>query len=84
MKREDVIRMAREAGAAVGKVAPDSEYETIWPQCMDVERFASLVAAAERERCAKKAENITMFIQYQEKEDYRCASVIAAAIRALP
>ena len=53
MNREDIIRMAREAGfsSAVGKhIALD----------VDLERFAALVAAAaverEREACAKVCE----------------------------
>jgi len=50
MNREDIIRMAREAGAAVGKPTPDAP-EIIFSQCMDVERFAALVASAEREAC---------------------------------
>ena len=55
MNREDIIRMAREAGAAVGKPTPDAP-EIIFSQCMDVERFAALVASAEREACAKVCE----------------------------
>ena len=48
MNRDDIIRMAREAG--------------LWPAVTDtfpneLERFAALVAAAEREACAKIAEN---------------------------
>ena len=43
MNREDIIRMAREAGLFVHKeVQPE------------LERFAALVAAAEREACAKQ------------------------------
>jgi hypothetical protein len=45
MNRDDIIRMAREAGF---DVAPD---EWHW-----LERFAALVAAAEREACAKVCE----------------------------
>ena len=53
MTREDIIRMAREAGWRV-----DSEGEVLegdgWHIQTDiVERFAKLVAAAEREACAK-------------------------------
>ena len=55
MNRNDIIRMAREAGAAVGKPTPDAP-EIIFSQCMDVERFAALVASAEREACAKVAD----------------------------
>ena len=42
MTRDDIIRMAREAGAATGSPAPGVP-EIIFPQCMDVERFAALV-----------------------------------------
>ena len=56
MTKEDIIRMAREAGAAVGKPTPDAR-EIIFSQCMDVERFAALVASAEREACVQIVEN---------------------------
>ena len=47
MKREDIIRMAREAGGGT----------TWWPLHTDtLERFAALVAAAEREECANLCE----------------------------
>ena len=48
MTREDIIRMAREAG----KVRPGVEYMPLEV----FERFAKLVAAAEREACAKVCE----------------------------
>jgi hypothetical protein len=56
MTRDDIIRMAREAGWRV-----DSEGEVLegdgWHIQTDiVERFAELVAAAEREECAKVVE----------------------------
>ena len=56
MNRDDIIRMAREAGWRV-----DSEGEVLegdgWHIQTDiVERFAALVAAAEREACAKVCE----------------------------
>ncbi len=44
MTREDVIRLAREAGGGL-----ESEYANI----SALERFAALVAAHEREQCAK-------------------------------
>jgi hypothetical protein len=43
MDKEDIIRMAREAG-----LDPD-----LWNYTDAFERFAALVAAAEREACAK-------------------------------
>jgi len=60
MNRDDVIRMAREAGFSVA-----------WPETVpNFERFAALVAAAEREACAQLAETDLM------------RHKIAAAIRA--
>ena len=47
MKREDIIRMAQEA---CGDPAWDGGVDWGWGE---VERFANLVAAAEREACAK-------------------------------
>ena len=47
MTREDIIRMAREAGLIVD--ANQSGFDS-------VEAFAALVAAAEREACAKVCE----------------------------
>lgn len=76
MTRDEIIRMAREAGAAVGTVMPDGP-EIIFPQCMDVERFATLVAAAEREACAKFVEE-----EYVRQFDEPWRQNLAAAIRA--
>ena len=44
MSRDDIIRMAREAGWSFMEAGMDAQR---------LERFASLVAAAEREACAK-------------------------------
>jgi ACT domain-containing protein len=58
MTRDDIIRMAREAGF---EVIEEDEYrythiiDTLCHIDVAVERFANLVAAAERERCAKVA-----------------------------
>ncbi len=50
MTREDIIRMAREAGGGVGTSGR-------WLMTQEeLVRFAALVAAAEREACAKVAE----------------------------
>ena len=49
MTRDDIIRMAREADVWVAGQEP---YQT------QLERFAALVAAAEREACAKVAEEL--------------------------
>jgi len=52
MTREDIISMAREAGAGIGTSGR-------WLVTQEeLERFAALVAAAEREACAKVVENL--------------------------
>jgi hypothetical protein len=52
MTRDDIIRMAREAG----DVETDSRgRETFSFDCYGLERFAELVAAHEREACAEAA-----------------------------
>ena len=48
MNRDDIIRMAREAG--MSGLEPSGLLENF-------ERFVALVAAAEREKCAKKCES---------------------------
>jgi hypothetical protein len=69
MTRDDIIRMAREAGLALASFCRWSAYSD------DLERFAALVAAAEREECAKVAES------YEPTCD-TCPSGVANAIRA--
>jgi hypothetical protein len=49
MNRDDIIRMAREAGISKPWDQEPVKWETL-------ERFANLVAAAEREACAKVCE----------------------------
>ncbi len=66
MNREDVIRMAREAGGDDWGIFRDFMPE--------IERFAALVAAAEREACAK-------FIEDHDPSDH-LAATIAAVIRS--
>jgi hypothetical protein len=67
MTRDDIIRMARQAGLCTWVVPPQGAVEQL-------ERFAALVAAAEREECAKLIE---------DKFDF-CGDelIAAAAIRA--
>jgi hypothetical protein len=71
MNLEDIIRMAREAGLAYG---PDEK------PLGSVTRFAALVAAAEREACAKVADEQAQDEPYGHAK-FRCGN-IAAAIRA--
>jgi len=58
MTHEEMIAMAREAG--LGEHT-NYEYEQIWElkNVEALERFAALVIAAERERCAKIIEQYT-------------------------
>jgi hypothetical protein len=54
MNREDIIRMAREAGMEQdGDNFFSPSHEEIDVHITDLERFAALVAAAEREACAR-------------------------------
>ncbi len=73
MTKDDIIRMAREAGynPEDGGVFKFDDF--------DLERFAALVAAAEREACAKVCENIG---DYDENVDEYYSDIYATAIRA--
>ena len=53
MKREDIINMALQAG-----IQESLEYDHLICDDLSLERFANLVAAAEREACAKLADEI--------------------------
>jgi hypothetical protein len=66
MNREDIIRMAKNSGLFVELVL---ERDLDW-----LERFAALVASAEREACAKLCE--------EQYEYYGHDHVFAKAIRA--
>ncbi len=59
MTRDDIIRMAKEAGFEEGygdHLFPPGDYrEEVVPVTDEIIRFAALVAAAEREACAKVA-----------------------------
>lgn len=72
MKHEDIIRMAREAGIADKSSRVGDSFLSHWGA---LERFAFLVAAAEREACAKVCEDETMGCE-------QLALSLAAAIRA--
>ena len=60
MTRDDIIRMAREAGFnefsdGLRDDGSRDTYLDCWPE--NLERFAALVAAAEREACAKECDD---------------------------
>lgn len=60
MTRDDIIRMAREAGFYGSEILGDHEYDVVG-LVSDLERFATIVAAIEREVCAKICESVEMF-----------------------
>ena len=71
--REDVIRMAREAQSVYA-----TETWTFSLSANQLERFAALVAAHEREECAKWADLVAREIDNTNNT----ASYIASGIRA--
>jgi hypothetical protein len=76
MDREEIIRMAREV-ADKDKVDPYlNEFVVLTPE--ELERFAALVAAAEREACAKVCDVLAVHPEYASD----ITKVAAQAIRA--
>lgn len=87
MTRDDIIRMAEKAGfqdQCVWDPVGNDVHErfTAWPE--DIERFAALVAAAEREACAKVCEGLTEieimpgFTASTRTDQFECAAAIRA------
>lgn len=76
MHRDELIRLAREAGAEIdhGHRGDDPPQLKMYERA--IERFAALVAADEREKCAKVCDDLPM----QQAIDVRDQA--AAAIRA--
>ena len=70
MTKDDIIRMAREAGLYVDEDGEILEGDGWHTQTIFIERFAEIVAAAEREACAVIAFNAKTYLE------------AAAAIRA--
>jgi hypothetical protein len=71
MTQEDIIRMAREAGLELARF-------TIIDGSNKLKRFAALVAAAEREACAKLAENRSLADENKNKRighHHACKSI---------
>ena len=54
MNREDIVRMAEEAGGFLGELPRGDAWLFLEEEYL--ERFAALVASAEREACAKLAD----------------------------
>lgn len=75
MNRDEIIRMAREAGAkkTYHRFSGNISYTMV---SEDIERFAALVAAAEREACAAICD------RFQARDVGMQPSECAGAIRA--
>ena len=79
MTRDDIIRMAREAGMEQdGDNFFSPSHEEIDVHITDLERFAALVAVAEREACAKVCE------EYETNNDIAetWLNIVSEVIRA--
>ena len=72
MNREDIIRMAREAGFTEGDIS-------LFPDL--IAHFAALVAAHEREACSKACEELLSMVNAGDEHMDGVADCIAA-IRA--
>ncbi len=80
MTRDDIIKLAREAGHSPAQIDIVCRFAAV------LDDFAALVAAAEREACAKVCERVTSARSDAEGNGYeytaRDAQRCAAAIRA--
>jgi len=61
MSRDDIIRMAREAGCIPVRHPEYDNDVQVFATPDELERFASLVRADEREACAQVAEDMLRF-----------------------
>ncbi len=79
MEREDIIRMAREAG-----LLPHPENIVYQDPMFEgrIKTFAALVAAAEREACAKVCESQRPSQREFDHRFFDAATVCASVIRA--
>ena len=80
LNRDEIIKLAREAGFAINTRTGDinaSHGSYNWIISRELERFAALVATAEREQCALTAWEV---VEYEVHADL--ADQVAQAIRA--
>jgi hypothetical protein len=73
MTQENIIRMAREAG--------DDWDSTLSTDKKFLKRFAALVAAEEREACAKVCEDLGMATNGMYERNHECAAAIRARLK---
>lgn len=86
MTRDEIMRMAREAGFVVDEKAQQYQPNCIFHTHHMVDellaRFAALVAAAEREACAKECEALRPSKPEYDQRFYDGCTFSAYAIRA--
>ena len=77
MTQDEIVKLAREAGLLVVGTADGGEAVYTWPKGItdELECFAGLVRAAEREACAKVCDGM-------DHDGVMIAADCAAAIRA--
>ena len=76
MNRDDIIRMANDVG--IKGPAPARQGFKMYASSLKIRRFAALVAAAEREACAKVCDVLAVHPEYASD----ITKVAAQAIRA--
>lgn len=76
MDRDDIIRMAREASNNAKDALLENDDDIALLYVDELERFANLVAAVEREACAKVCEQLGEEYAYASEE--HCAEAIRA------
>jgi hypothetical protein len=82
MTRDEISRMAQEAEDYADTIYEKDEYYPGWLEVRD-QRFAALVAAAEREACARVCEGMARPIDDEISSDAQwIASSCVRAIRA--
>jgi len=81
MTRDDIIKMAKQAGLLPIDIGPTIETWQMRRKEESLVRFAELVAAHEREACAKVCDNRITNEAGMQREDYENRQC-AAAIRA--
>jgi hypothetical protein len=74
MTREEIISMAREVSDPdkVDPICSQEDFITLTPD--ELERFAALVAAHEREECAKVCNALRNSLAWEAAEDIRARS----------
>ena len=78
MNRDDIVRFGEQADeAADRKIKMRGEYHPDWHAVRD-QKFAALVAAAEREACAKVCELVAREIDDTNGTATYCANAIRA------